>query len=608
MGGRGRQKFAGIPTIRGKFIVLTLVLTVIPMVVLTFTFYRIAAHSIGEKSEALAMQSRQMSENYVNATLSDLNDLTNAILSNPDVQSTLETKPEDDYEYLRSDETLSMVVRTQTQTKPYITSSLIYAANGGLKHSLYQGNVSVRFGGLPTLEEARVYYRRLLAERPMMWMAHSPFESGRGMAEDRIYVGKLLRKTTGDYAPLGFLLLEIDKASLFRGLAFHGTDGNTQMWVLDQEGEPVYRLPEQGAADQALLRQIAKSAVDRPVLTKDWRTWNGRQTMISYGPLNEGQWTLLQKVDQSVLFEDARKIGAWTIWTFLIALMLGWMLSYRLSDTIRRPLLQLSRLMAVDGSVSATGLAQAFEAPTSVVFNPKDEVGQIGERFLHMMQKNHELYDQVYEALLSRKQAEFRALQAQINPHFLYNTLESLKGMALANGQRDMAEVIGAFGKCFRISLSYGREQISLGQEVEHVSAYVKVQQFRFRNSFEWICEVEEDICGFYVPKLILQPLVENAIYHGLKGRTDRGYIMLSGTREGDMLRLTVSDDGGGIGAERLDDIRKSLEAERGSAIGFGLRNVHERLRHYGPQYGLSVTSEPGQYTSVTLLAPIRTE
>lgn len=93
------------------------------------------------------MQSRQMSENYVNATLSDLNDLTNAILSNPDVQSTLETKPEDDYEYLRSDETLSMVVRTQTQTKPYITSSLIYAANGGLKHSLYQGNVSVRFGG-----------------------------------------------------------------------------------------------------------------------------------------------------------------------------------------------------------------------------------------------------------------------------------------------------------------------------------------------------------------------------------------------------------------------------------------------------------------------------
>ncbi|MXO77504.1 sensor histidine kinase [Paenibacillus sp. OT2-17] len=608
MGGRGRQKFAGIPTIRGKFIVLTLVLTVIPMVVLTFTFYRIAAHSLGEKSEALAMQSRQMSENYVNATLSDLNDLTNAILSNPDVQFTLETKPEDDYEYLRNDETLSMVVRTQTQTKPYITSSLIYAANGGLKHSLYQGNVSVRFGGLPTLEEARVYYRRLLAERPMMWMAHSPFESGRGMAEDRIYVGKLLRKTTGDYAPLGFLLLEIDKASLFRGLAFHETDGNTQMWVLDQEGEPVYRLPEQGVADQALLRQIAKSAVDRPVLTKDWRTWNGRQTMISYGPLNEGQWTLLQKVDQSVLFEDARKIGAWTIWTFLIALMLGWMLSYRLSDTIRRPLLQLSRLMAVDGSVSATGSAQAFEAPTSVVFNPKDEVGQIGERFLHMMQKNHELYGQVYEALLSRKQAEFRALQAQINPHFLYNTLESLKGMALANGQRDMAEVIGAFGKCFRISLSYGREQISLGQEVEHVSAYVKVQQFRFRNSFEWICEVEEDICGFYVPKLILQPLVENAIYHGLKGRTDRGYIMLSGTREGDMLRLTVSDDGGGIGVERLNDIRKSLDAERGSAIGFGLRNVHERLRHYGPQYGLSVTSEPGQYTSVTLLAPIRTE
>ncbi|MFM9276933.1 cache domain-containing sensor histidine kinase [Paenibacillus jiagnxiensis] len=608
MGGSGRFRFTGIPTIRGKFIVLTLALTVVPMAVLTFTFYRIAAHSLGEKSEALAMQSWQMSMNYVNATLSDLNDLTNAILGNPDVQAALELTPEDDYEYLRNDETLSMVVRAQTQTKPYIVSSLIYAANGGPRHSLYQGNASVRFGGLPTLKEADEYYRRLLTERPMIWMAHSPFAAGRGMAEDRVYVGKLLRKTTGDYAPLGFLLLEIDKETLFRGLSFHSADSNIQMWVLDQEGGPVYGLPEQGTADRELLQQIAEMAADRPELAKEWRTWNGRQTMISFAPLNEGQWTLLQTVDQSVLLEAARKVGVWTIWTFWIALGLGWMLSYRLSDTIYRPLLQLSRLTAADGSMNAIVPGPAPGASAPVVFDPKDEMGQIGERYLHLMRKNHELYGQVYEALLSRKQAEFRALQAQINPHFLYNTLESLKGMAMARGEQEMVEVIEAFGKFFRISLSYGREEISLGQEVEHVSAYVKVQRFRFQNSFEWICEVEEEICGFYVPKLILQPLVENAIYHGFKGRADPGYIMLSGMREGDALRLTVSDDGRGIAAERLEAIRNSLESEQGSALGFGLRNVHERLRHYGPQYGLSVTSEPGHYTSVSLLVPIRAE
>ncbi|MFB5267861.1 sensor histidine kinase [Paenibacillus enshidis] len=607
MGEKGRIRFTGVPTIRGKIIVLTLVLTVVPMAVLTFTFSRIAAHSLGEKSEALAMQSWKMSVNYVNSTLSDLNDLTNAILSNPDVQVTLDSKPEDDYAYLRNDETLSMVVRAQTQSKPYIISSLIYAANGGPRHFLYQGNVSVRFGGIPTLNEAHELYRRLLTEQPMIWMTHSPFASGRRLPEDRIYVGKLLRKTTGDYAPLGFLLLEMDKESLFRGLSFHEADSNMQMWVLDREGEAVYGLPEQGAADRQLLRQISESAVDRPELAKDWRTWNGRQTMISYGPLNEGQWTLLQTVDASVLFEDARKVGVWTIWTFWIALALGWFLSYRMSDTIYRPLLQLRRLMAADGGISAID-PSVPRPPAPMVFNPKDEVGQIGERYLHMLQKNHELYGQVYEAMLSRKQAEFRALQAQINPHFLYNTLESLKGMALAKGEGDMAEVIGAFGKCFRISLSYGREEIVLGQEVEHVSAYVKVQQFRFHNSFAWICEVEEEICGFYVPKLILQPLVENAIYHAFKGRTDPGYIMLSGTKEGGALRLTVSDDGHGMAAERLEKIRKSLESGQGSTLGFGLRNVHERLRHYGPQYGLSVTSEPGHYTSVTLLVPIRSE
>lgn len=170
-------------------------------------------------------------------------------------------------------------------------------------------------------------------------------------------------------------------------------------------------------------------------------------------------------------------------------------------------------------------------ATASVAFDTRDEVGQIGERLQRTMRENQRLNDQIYEAMLSWKEAEFRALQAQINPHFLYNTLESLNGLALANGQREMSDMIGALGKFFRIALSQGSEVIRIGEEVEHVNAYVRVQQFRFRDKFEWISEVDEDVLSGYVPKLILQPLVENAIYHGLKKRKGVAYLMLAGGR-----------------------------------------------------------------------------
>ena len=586
-----------VTTIRGKFLVLTLLLTIVPMITLSIIFYRIAEHSLGNKAEEHAVQSQRMSHNFLNATIADLNDLTNAILGNPVMQEILEKPAEDDYGYLRNAESLIKIVRAQTQTKPYIISSLIFAADGGAKQSFYQGDASIRFGGLPALEEAREYYERLRSDNRLMWHDGSPFASSAGVGNDHLYVGKLLRKTYGDYDDLGFLMLEIEKSSFFRGVSFLQPDDQSQFWVLDADGSPVYRMPREAEAEPGTLRKIASAAKEAPAVDRSWMNWEGSRAMVSYAPLDYNGWTLLYRVDASVLFADANRIGGWTIQIFLIVLLAGWVIAYRMSDTIRKPLRKLRGLMTLTGA----------SAPHSVSFNPSDEVGQIGERFVRMMKENQELHLQIYEALLSRKEAEFRALQAQINPHFLYNTLESLNGLALANRQREMSDVIGALGKFFRISLSGGSEEITAGDEIEHVNAYVRVQLFRFRGKFEWICEVAPDVAACRVPKLILQPLVENAIYHGLKGRKEIAYLMLSASREDGDLRFSVSDDGNGIDPERLGDIRRGLEDGRSAdAVGFGLRNVHERLRHYGPQYGVQIASAPGRYTTVTLAVPAR--
>lgn len=597
-----RGKVWKIRTIRGKFLMLTLLLTVVPMFVLTFTFHRIAVHSLVGKAEERATQSRQMSESFLNRTIADLHDLTNAILGNPEVQAILQLRPADDYDFLRNVERVNKIIRAQTQTKSYIISTLVYAPGGGEHQSFYQGNDSIRFGGLPTELEARIYYDQLRSDNRIMWHDGSPFQGigGASADEEHLYVGKLLRQTEGNYEDLGFLMLEIEKVHFFSGISVLNPNDKEQFWIVDSGGNPVYRMPEEAIADSRVLREVAEAAASRPTQDKSWASWNGKRTMVSYAPLAANQWTLLHLSDADALFKDANQIGKWTIEIFLVVLVIGWIIAYRMSDTIRRPLRRLRSLMGTTNNMAA--MLHSFD--------PLDEVGQIADRFVRMMSENQELNDRVYEALLSRKEAEFRALQAQINPHFLYNTLESLNGLALANGQNEMSEVIGALGKFFRIALSQGSEEIRVADEAEHAGAYVRVQQFRFKDKLEWISEIDEDIVHCRVPKLIFQPIVENAIYHGAKRRKEVVYLMLSGVREEGRLRFSISDDGNGIPEQRLEEIRRALDGqhEAVSAIGFGLRNVHERLRHYGSEFGVQIASELGKYTTVTLYIPIREE
>ncbi len=597
-----RGRIGKVRTIRGKFLMLTVLLTIVPMFVLTFTFYRIAVHSLVGKAEEHATQSRQMSENFLNRTIADLNDLTNAILGNPEVQAIMQLRPADDYEFLRNVDRLNKIIRAQTQTKSYIVSTLVYAPAGGENQSFYQGNDSIRFGGLPTQQEARIYYDQLRRDNRIMWHDGSPFQGVGGSSADdeHLYVGKLLRRTEGDYEALGFLMLEIEKINFFSGISILNPNEKTQFWIVDGGGHPVYGMPATARADSRALREVAATAAGRPTQDKGWINWNGKRAMISYAPLAANQWTLLHLADADALFQDANQIGQWTIEIFLAVLVVGWIIAYRTSDTIRRPLRRLRSLMG------STGVATASLHP----FDPLDEVGQIGDRFVRMLRENQELNDRVYEALLSRKEAEFRALQAQINPHFLYNTLESLNGLALANEQDEMSEVIGALGKFFRIALSQGSEEIRVADEAEHAGAYVRVQQFRFKDKIAWISEIDEDILSCRVPKLIFQPIVENAVYHGAKMKKEIVYLMLTGTREEGRLRFSISDDGNGIPEHRLREIRRALDGrgEEGGAVGFGLKNVHERLRHYGSEFGVHLSSELGQYTTVTLYTPIREE
>ncbi|MDG0814066.1 sensor histidine kinase [Cohnella rhizosphaerae] len=197
------------------------------------------------------------------------------------------------------------------------------------------------------------------------------------------------------------------------------------------------------------------------------------------------------------------------------------------------------------------------------------------------------------QAQLKEREAELRSLQAQIKPHFLYNTLDSIYWMSMLEEQHDIAQMALSLSESFKLSLNKGKETIPVYKELKHIEHYMIIQNLRYDNRFKYEQEVDSDIMSYEIMKLMLQPLVENAIYHGLEPKVGEGTVRLTGRMDGEFLSFTVIDDGVGMA-----DIRKTEE-------GYGMRNVRERLEiYYGPTSSFTIRSRPGEGTSIELRFP----
>ncbi len=241
-----------------------------------------------------------------------------------------------------------------------------------------------------------------------------------------------------------------------------------------------------------------------------------------------------------------------------------------------------------------------------------DEITELGMSFNIMVGKIRGLLDEKIKEQENLKKAELKALQAQINPHFLYNTLDTIVWMAEANKSDQVIEIVRVLSNFFRIALSKGRDWISIRQEIEHVQSYLTIQKMRYRDILDYKIEVDEDILDSTILKLTLQPLAENALYHGIKNKRGGGTIIVRARRANqNQVLLEVQDDGVGFTPYKLKKIQSALKNETEEITikegGFGLENVNKRIElYYGKQYGLSVVSQYQEGTRVTVTIPMQ--
>jgi two-component system sensor histidine kinase YesM len=241
-----------------------------------------------------------------------------------------------------------------------------------------------------------------------------------------------------------------------------------------------------------------------------------------------------------------------------------------------------------------------------------DEITELGMSFNIMIGKIRQLLDAKIKEQENLKKAELRALQAQINPHFLYNTLDTIVWMAESNQSGQVIEIVRALSSFFRIALSKGRDWITIRQELEHVRSYLTIQKMRYRDILDFKIEVDDAILDGTILKLTLQPLVENALYHGIKNKREGGMITVRARcAADDLVLLEVQDDGVGLTPYKLARIQEAMNDDTDDfsfkESGFGLENVHKRIKlYYGKQYGLTIHSRYQEGTRVTVAIPLQ--
>ena len=266
-----------------------------------------------------------------------------------------------------------------------------------------------------------------------------------------------------------------------------------------------------------------------------------------------------------------------------------------LSRYISRPIHSLNKAM---GEFEANAEGFSYEPVYGSL-----EVTSLSNAFGHLVIRIQELMNQVRNEEIVLRKTELRALQAQINPHFLYNTLDSIAWMCEEGRTKDAVEMVNALARLFRISISKGHELIPVEKEVEHAKSYLQIQKFRYKNQFQYSFDVQESCLHYYCNKITLQPIIENAIYHGLNRMIDEGFIEIRIFEDGDDVVFTVEDNGVGMTKEQCESIlHKEVKGQTG---GIGIKNVNDRVKiYFGEQYGMKIESELDEGTKVSIRMP----
>ncbi len=367
------------------------------------------------------------------------------------------------------------------------------------------------------------------------------------------------------------------------------------LYLMDSGGEIIYH-PRQQLIYSNLIHENNMEVASYEDGTHT-EQFEGQERLVTVKTVGYTGWKIVGVVPMSDITNDYNQLQVFSVFFVCFTIFLLITVNIFLSQRIANPIKSLER---------AVKELEKGTLDTHIHIKGSYEIQHLGQAICSMAEQMHKLMDDIVAEQESKRKSEMDALQSQINPHFLYNTLDSIVWMVENERYEGAIQMVTALAKLFRISLSKGKNIITVADELEHVRNYLTIQKIRYKNKFVYDVTAEPETLGCQTIKLIVQPLVENAIYHGMEFMDGDGEIHIRAYRKDGDLYIDVVDNGLGMPQEQADALlTQDTSKERGKGSGIGLKNVHERIQlYFGAEYGLSLYSEPDEGTTARIHLP----
>ena len=394
---------------------------------------------------------------------------------------------------------------------------------------------------------------------------------------------------------IGVLLFSVPEKDIRNYLA--NLDG--EVYLLDRDGT-VISSPNPAAVGTNISGKSFMSKIwNQPngqVIVKE----NGEKWIANYDTLGRTGWKIVQLIPYDTVFRQIFNIRKVNILIVVLIFTVFVLITLTISYGISRPLKLLNKKMQ---EIEEKGFYSTLQAT-----GPK-EISTLIATYNSMVKEIRDLLHRLKEEFKQKEDLRFKVLQAQINPHFILNTINNIKWMAYIRNNHDVGEMLSSLGSIMEASLGKGESLISLKEEIAYTDHYIRLMKLKYNEKLSIHYEIPGDLLDCEVIKFMLQPVIENSIIHGIEPSKGKGEIWIKVDRRGDELNILVQDNGIGMEEDKLNEIRRWLseKAERGKVERLGIKNVHDRIGlQYGPQYGLTLDSKPNQGTLVKFRLPVR--
>lgn len=567
-------------SMRWKFLIFTILISIIPVAFIGLFSYKVSQEYLKESVTKSAIMKSEAVNSKLEKYLSDIDDTSLLLISNYTLQRFL-TEYDMTKRYIYENQ-LKSLLSSIILSKNNIRSIILYDRDGNMcmyETSMY-GDWVLKVKASANITSNSVYAEVTKLKGKRIWTK---------LFKDTAQISMIRTvNEIGGQNQIGTIIINLDENNLKEVIQDIDSEDNGGFVISEQSGNVIYSSTE---------IDYTNEITDIPTNSSGYKVikYKNMQYLHIYYISDFCGWSMNTFIPLKTLYAKVLAIKDITIILIGICLVLVVAFSILITNYLTKPIIKLRKLMR---NVEQGDLEIRFESRYN------DEIGQLGQNFNSMLEKIKMLMDENVDKQKRLRIQELKALQAQINPHFLYNTIDTINWLAQSIDADAISEISIALANYYRLSLSKGAEMIRIKDEINQVKNYLKIQKIRYEKYLDYEINVSEEILNLYISKLTLQPIVENALYHGIKEKQDSGIIKLNGRLEYGNVVLEVWDNGKGMNSEKLSNVRESLNKIR--VEGFGLSNTNERIKlFFGDKYGIEIDSVENIFTKVKVTIPI---